>query len=88
MYVIYIWAKGHSNISGNRMADNLAKRASTTGNNLEVLPLTDIIASLRSDVQEKWIREWTLVCKDRELPVLQDIRYLTKYNPVRRSVLQ
>lgn len=54
------WIKGHSNISGNEMADYLAKRAANFGSPLsECPPWRDIVTLVKENIRKRWALNWS-----------------------------
>ena len=54
----FLWVKGHSNIQGNDVADQLAKQAVHGQINECGVPYTDILPLIKRKCREKWENDW------------------------------
>ena len=54
------WVRGHSNVSGNNLADFLAKEAARTQPGERTLPITleEVKTRIRYDITKKWQERW------------------------------
>ena len=83
------WIPGHANISGNEIADQLAKEATKESMSLNeqynVITMSDVKQAVKTSTKIKWQNRWTISESGRQLydliPMVGNASHLDMPNP-------